>query len=155
MFEARPSLKDMDNQRNYQVLTRDTSTNSSSGGGADDDDGAGSSGKEAAAGGGCKGSCGGALIANHHSLSSNNNSNCSSSVLEPFIGFILSPFDPALPLPHTSVKAFVVQQMGAGGGGGGGGGGVGGSSSGNLVPFNIRWVWRHCLWWCVYCSFRL
>jgi hypothetical protein len=88
VFEARPSRKDMDNQRNYQALTRDTEPSSSS--------------------------CGGACLTDSSRLG---------PVLEPFVGFILSPFDPALLLPHTSAKAFVVQQRG---------------TSSNLVPYNVR-----------------
>lgn len=87
VFEPRPSRKDMDNQRNYQALTRDTA--------------------------GCSSSCAGGPAA----------SSSAGPVLEPFVGFILSPFDPALPLPHTSAKAFVVQQRGA---------------ANNLVPYNVR-----------------
>lgn len=88
VFEPRPSRTDMDNQRNYQALTRDSSCSSSS--------------------------CGAAGLTAGSSAG---------PVLEPFVGFILSPFEPALPLPHTSAKAFVVQQRGA---------------TNNLVPFNVR-----------------
>lgn len=98
IFEPRPSRKDMDNQRNYQALTRD----SSSGSNAD-------------------GSCCGS---NGLSVGSSG-SNGGRAALEPFVGFILSPFDPALPMPHTSAKAFVVQQRGP---------------ANSLVPYNIRWV---------------
>jgi hypothetical protein len=95
VFEPCPSRKDMDNQRNYQALTRDSGSSSNCG---SNPYGSGSSG-------GCCGSSGGR------------------AGLEPFVGFILSPFDPALPMPHTSAKAFVVQQRGP---------------ANALVPFNIR-----------------
>lgn len=100
VFEPCPSRKDMDNQRNYQALTRDTSTSSTG---------------HYHPGGSIGGCC-----------DSNAISGSSSLALEPFVGFILSPFDPALPLPHTNMKGFVVQQMG--------------TASNALVPYNIRWV---------------
>lgn len=75
VFEPRPSRKDMDNQRNYQALTRDSSSSTDA-----------------------------------DAACSSNDGSSGAVVLEPFVGFILSPFDPALLLPHTSVKAFVVQQ---------------------------------------------
>lgn len=89
----------MDNQRNYQALTRDSSSH---GGNADISN---------SSNGGCCGSIGTAAGKN------------GTRALEPFVGFILSPFDPALPLPHTAAKAFVVQQRGA---------------HNALVPYNIK-----------------
>jgi hypothetical protein len=56
VFEPLPSQKDMENQRNYQALTRDEG-----------------------------------------------------SGLEPFLGFIMGPYDLAMPQPLTAVTAFVVQ----------------------------------------------
>lgn len=70
VFAPSPSHKDMDNQRNYQVLFRDAD-----------------------------------------------------SQLEPFIGFILGPFDLALPAAKTAVTAFVVQK-----------------SRAQLQPYNIRYT---------------
>ena len=70
MFEPLPSQKDMENQRNYQALTRD--------------DGSG---------------------------------------LEPFLGFIMGPYDLAMPQPISAVTAFVVQHK-----------------AGLLQPYGLRWV---------------
>lgn len=98
-----PSLKDMTNQRNYQALTRDDDTHTNT----------------HSSGGGCCGTSTGPG-------SSNTTTAGAGRPLEPFVGFILSPFDPALALPHTCAKAFVVGQRGP---------------QHNLVPYNIRWVW--------------
>lgn len=88
----------MDNQRNYQALTRDSSNSGSNDGGCSSNGG---------------------------STDGSNGGSSGGVVLEPFVGFILSPFDPALLLPHTSVKAFVVQQRQ-------------GPPHNTLVAYNIR-----------------
>jgi hypothetical protein len=50
---------------------------------------------------------------------------------EPFLGFILSPYDPALRLPHTAITAFVVQQRGT-------------ASSSQLVPYRVQYGMAAC-----------
>lgn len=43
--------------------------------------------------------------------------------MEPFVGFIMGPYDLQLPRPHSAITAFVVQQKGQ-----------------DLVPYNIRYT---------------
>jgi hypothetical protein len=93
----------MTNQRNYQALTRDDNSNSNSNTHSS-----------------CCGTSGGTGSSSH---TTGTGTGGGGRVLEPFVGFILSPFDPALTLPHTAAKAFVVGQRG---------------SQQTLVPYNIR-----------------
>jgi protein MYSM1 len=109
VFEPLPSLKDCENQRNYQVLFRACGNG---GGGGE----AGANGGPASDGNGNNGKVDPPAPPQ--------------AVFEPFVGFILSPYDPALAAPRTAVGAFVVRRAPSGKS----------ALPGGLAPFAVRYT---------------